>query len=288
MNQNKLFGVFAYPVKHSLSPLMHNAAFQAVGLPHYYHGFEIDPDNIGLAVQSIRALGIGGVNVTIPHKQAVMPYLDEIDEEAKVIGAVNTIVQREGRLYGYNTDGAGYVRSLLDETSIILKKSQVLILGTGGATKGIAVYLLKNGCPSITLTNRTEAKANQLAEQLDTYKAKQGLSAAVTALPWQKAVSEYADYQLIINTTSLGMWPEVDHTPITCEQVTEQTIVSDIVYNPLKTKLLQLAENNGASIHPGLGMFVYQGAIAFEYFTGVEAPVQVMKETVLAKLQEER
>lgn len=287
MNNQRLFGVFAYPVKHSLSPLMHNAAFRAVKLEHHYQGFEIHPDLLENAVAALRTLHIGGVNVTIPHKQAIMPLLDEIDLEAQMIGAVNTVVRDEqGRLKGYNTDGAGYVQSLLAETSVQLSSAKVLLVGAGGAAKGIAVYLLKMGCPEIMITNRTTSRAEELAGQLQQYSREQSLDAQVSWLDWPEVQEGSWSANVIIQTTSIGMWPHVEESPLPKHLLHKDMIVSDIVYNPLETKLLQEAKQQGAEIHHGLGMFIYQGAIAFKYFTGVEAPVERMREVVLEKLRE--
>jgi shikimate dehydrogenase len=287
MDERMLFGLFAHPVHHSLSPVMHNAAFAKLGLAHHYQAFDIHPEQLETAIKGIRALGIGGVNVSIPHKENVIPYLDEIDDEARVIGAVNTIVhQRDGKLKGYNTDGAGYVQSLQAETSIALPQTKALLLGAGGAAKGIAVYLLKHGCSQLTVTNRTKAKAEELALQLEKYIQQQGLEGRVDSIEWSKASLEASNYDLIVNTTPIGMWPHSDQAPISLKAINANTIVSDIVYNPLTTHFLKEATQQGARIHHGLGMFVYQGALAFEYFTEKQAPIDRMKEVVLERLQQ--
>ena len=149
MTVGTLFGLLAHPAGHSMSPLMHNTAFKHLGLEHHYHAFDVAPAQLPAALEGLKALGIGGVNVSIPHKEAVIPYLDEVDAEARVIGAVNTIVLEDDRLKGYNTDGAGYVRSLIAETNVDLAKARILLLGAGGAAKGISLYLLKEGCSSL-------------------------------------------------------------------------------------------------------------------------------------------
>jgi shikimate dehydrogenase len=287
MDERMLFGLFAHPVHHSLSPVMHNAAFTELGLAHYYQAFDIHPEQLESAIQGIRALGIRGVNVSIPHKENVIPYLDEIDDEARIIGAVNTIVhQRDGSLKGYNTDGAGYVQSLLAETGIPLPQTQTLLLGAGGAAKGIAVYLLKNGCSQLTITNRTAEKASELALQLERYIQQQGLKGRVHAIDWSEASQESSNYHLIVNTTPIGMWPHSGQAPISLQGINANTIVSDIIYNPLTTQFLKEAAQQGARTHQGLGMFIYQGALAFEYFTGKQAPVNRMKAVVLERLQQ--
>lgn len=287
MTINKLFGILAHPAGHSMSPLMHNTAFNHLGLGHYYQAFDVPPEKLPEALLGLKALGISGVNVTIPHKEAVIPYLDELDEEARQIGAVNTIVLTEdGRLKGYNTDGAGYVRSLVTETGVDLTTTHILLLGAGGAAKGISIYLLKEGCPRLTIANRTSGRAKELKQQLIEYIAQHQLKAKVELLPWEEVGQEELHYQVIINTTPIGMWPKVNEVPIALDHVSAGTIVSDIVYNPLKTKFLHMAEKKGAKIHEGLGMFVYQGAIAFELFTGERAPVEIMRRVVLERLQQ--
>jgi shikimate dehydrogenase len=287
MQGNKLFGIFAHPVHHSMSPLMHNSVYNKLELPYHYQPFDVLPDQLEHAVKSMKVLGISGVNVSIPHKERVIPLLDEVDEEAKLIGAVNTIVlQEDGRLKGYNTDGAGYVESLLIETDVELSQSNALILGAGGAAKGIAVYLLKNGCARITIANRTTEKAVHLAEQLNHYTIKANLKGEVCSLNWDEVSTDVSSFTLIVNTTPLGMWPNTEQTPINLKNLTAGTIVSDIVYNPLLTRFLEEAKDKGATIHQGLGMFIYQGVLAFKYFTGSQAPVEYMKEVVLKKLQQ--
>jgi shikimate dehydrogenase len=283
----KIFGIFAHPVHHSMSPLMHNAAYNKLELPYHYQPFDVLPDQLEDAVKSMKVLGISGVNVSIPHKERVIPLLDEVDDEAKLIGAVNTIVlQEDGRLKGYNTDGAGFVESLLIETDVDLSQSNALVLGAGGGAKGIAVYLLKNGCARITIANRTPEKADHLVEQLNIYKTKTNVQGEICRLNWDEVSTDVSSFNLIVNTTPLGMWPNTEQTPIELKNLTAGTIVSDIVYNPLLTRFLEEAKDKGATIHQGVGMFIYQGVLAFKYFTGSQAPVEHMKEVVLKKLQQ--
>lgn len=275
----------AHPVHHSLSPIMHNAAFAELDLPHHYQAFDVQPMQLKAAIEAMKTLNIAGVNVSLPHKVEVIQYLDEIDAEAKAIGAVNTILlQEDGRLKGYNTDGAGYVQALLAETQIALTKTKALLLGAGGAAKGIAIYLIKHGCTDITIANRTRNKAEQLANQLKEYTSDQELVGKIECIEWENASQSSSIFNLIVNTTPIGMWPDTEQAPIYFEHLQTNTIVSDIVYNPLKTFFLTQAEQKGARIHQGLGMFIYQGALAFEYFTGVKAPIECMREVVLKRL----
>jgi shikimate dehydrogenase len=285
--QPRLFGVMAHPVGHSLSPLMHNAAFRALNLPHHYHAFDVPESKCKEAVQALNVLGLHGVNVTIPLKTTIMPELDEIDPEARVIGAVNTVVRNDrGILMGMNTDGSGYVRSLTEETGVHLPDMHAFIIGAGGAAKAIAVYLIKNGCRQLTIVNRTINKAEQLAELLRAYAADREWPVQVHVRPLPQVINaREVPYSLYINTTSRGMWPHVHEVPVRLHQLSPRTVVSDIVYNPLQTRFLKEAEEQGALIHPGLGMFIYQGALAFEHFTGQNAPVEVMRKVVLDVLQ---
>lgn len=282
----KLFGLLAHPAQHSLSPLMHNAAFHACQLPYHYQAFDVPPDQLEEAIKAIKLLNIKGVNVTVPHKEKIIPFLDQINEEAKAIGAVNTIVNENGSLHGYNTDGDGYVQSLIQETTVDLHQASIIILGAGGAAKGIAIYLLKNGCRHLMIANRSPLKAEQLEEQLQAYSTKLEHQVEIRHVPWQKAAEHCEAADVIINTTSVGLWPHVTEMPVQLKEISlKQKVVSDIIYNPLMTAFLQEAKSKGAEIHTGVGMFIYQGARAFRLFTLQEPPVEVMKQVVMHHLQ---
>ncbi|WCK56871.1 shikimate dehydrogenase [Aneurinibacillus sp. Ricciae_BoGa-3] len=276
----RLTGLFGHPVGHSLSPLMHNRAFQELGLPYLYAAFDIEPSNIASAVESIRALGLRGVNVTIPHKVAVMPFLDEIDEEARQIGAVNTIVNENGRLIGYNTDGRGYVQSLIEEGNINPPDARVLMLGAGGAARGVSLALLRAGVERVVITNRTYAKAEQLAVELTQLFPGRD----IRSIPVEQIACEIKESTLLVQTTSIGMHPDNEASPIPAEYLHSRLLVSDLIYNPLQTRIQRDALAAGARIHSGVGMFIYQGALSFEYWTGRKAPVHIMREAVLASL----
>lgn len=263
---------------------MHNAAFQALGLPYTYQVFDVLPEQLGEAVRGMQALGFRGFNVTIPHKVAVMDWVDELSEEAVGIGAVNTVVIDEDRkLYGYNTDGIGYWRSLQEETGISLSGATVVLLGAGGAARAIGFTLLKEGISVLRIANRSRERAQQLAERLHAVLTdNETVEMAIGALDDVSRWLEDAD--LIINTTSVGMHPQVDASPVPTEwlrHLPDHAVVSDLIYNPQKTRLLQEAERFGFRIHGGLGMFLYQGAEAFRLWTGQEAPVSVMRRAVL-------
>ncbi|NOJ69795.1 shikimate dehydrogenase [Paenibacillus alvei] len=275
---SKVYAVIGDPIAHSKSPLMHNAALQEMEVDGVYTAFHVKPEQLEHAVAGIRALGLGGVNVTIPHKEQVMAYLDEIDESARVIGAVNTIVHCEGKLYGYNTDGLGYVRSLQEEMQADIPSSRIVIIGAGGAARGIAYALLAEGCKELTIANRTVERAHALAEELSGFgKVRSVMLNDTPAIPPQ-------DVDIVIQTTSVGMHPHIDEMPVAKEWIQSHMLVSDIIYNPLETALLQAAKAQGCRIHNGLGMFVHQGAIAFELWTGMKAPTELMRQKVLETL----
>jgi shikimate dehydrogenase len=279
-SQTIMTGLFGHPVGHSLSPLMHNRAFETCRLNYRYAAFDVAPGQVREAVAAIRALGMRGVNVTIPHKVAVMEYLDEIDREALFIGAVNTIVNEDGKLIGYNTDGRGYVRSLVEETNVDLPSQSAVLLGAGGAARGVAVALLMAGLSSLTIANRTVDKAEQLAEQIQNVHP----DARIRVIPLADVPAVLQESTLLVQTTSIGMHPQVDASPVEAEALHGGLLVSDLIYNPLNTKLLQEAKAKGARIHQGVGMFIYQGALSFEYWTGQPAPVEAMREVVMRAL----
>lgn len=269
-----MHGVFGDPIKHSKSPVMHNRAFRELGLNAAYAAFHVLPGTLKAAVEGIRALQFRGVNVTIPHKVEVMDYLDEIHADAQAIGAVNTIVNDNGKLTGFNTDGIGYVRSLKEEAGFNVAGKRVLMLGAGGAARGVAFALAKEGAASVHIANRTVSKAEELAESIRPFVPSGGMG--------YDEVRDIRDQvDLVINNTSVGMHPNVDEVPIDTSWFHEELTVSDLIYNPLVTRLLREADAKGAKTHGGLGMFIYQGAYAFEYWTGREAPVGVMREAVL-------
>lgn len=272
--QELLLGVMGDPIAQSKSPLMHGAALKALGIPGAYVPLHIAPARLGDAVQAIRTLGFRGVNVTIPHKVAVMEYLDKLDASAVDIGAVNTIVNDKGVLTGFNTDGIGYVRSLKAEAAPELAGKRVLVIGAGGAARGIVSALLQEQPASILIANRGEDRAHQLAER---FKDK----GTIAGIGMNEVPGVIGGMDVVINTTSVGMFPHMEEMPIDPDWLQEGMIVSDLIYNPLYTRLLTESLKRGCSIHGGLGMFVYQGAYALEYWTGLTAPVEIMRQTII-------
>ncbi|MFC4183677.1 shikimate dehydrogenase [Saccharococcus thermophilus] len=274
----KLYALFGCPVHHSLSPLMHNDAFQRLNIAAHYHAFHVEPERLKDAIAGVRALGIAGLNVTIPHKTAVMALLDDIDAEARRIGAVNTIVNENGRLIGYNTDGSGYVRALEEETNVEIKDKRILLIGAGGAARGIYFSLIDRGAKQIDICNRTVSRAKQLIEEGDA-----AVPSGVYSL--NEAEQRLGEYDIVINTTSVGMYPNTEEMPLSLANLKEGTIVSDIIYNPLETKWLKEARERNAIVQNGVGMFIYQGALAFEKWTGVFPDVERMKKIVMEQLR---
>ncbi|WP_018756788.1 shikimate dehydrogenase [Paenibacillus terrigena] len=277
-SETMLLGVIGDPIRQSKSPLMHNSALQALGLDGVYTAMHVLPDKLEDAIRGVRALGYRGINVTIPHKLDVMPLLDEVDEGARVIGAVNTIVNDNGKLIGYNTDGIGYVRSLREEAESDLLGKRILVIGAGGAARGIVYALTQESPEVIWIANRTVERAVELAADLLPY-------GNVQAIELERILDIRSNVDIVINTTSVGMFPHVDASPLSLEGFRTNLIVSDLIYNPLETAILREARLRGSRTHCGLCMFVYQGAYAFEYWTGQAAPVEVMRQAVLQSLK---
>ena len=268
-----IVGLIGHPVEHSFSPPMHNAAFEKLGMDYAYVAFDVDPNNLGSAIEGAKSLNINGFNVTIPHKIEVMQFLDEIDEVAGLIGAVNTIDFKN--MKGYNTDGIGAVRAIEDVISI--KDKNVVIAGAGGASRAISFYLAKYGADSITILNRNVDRAISLAgDVLDS-----GLIADVQADSISEINNYLSDADILVDTTPMGMHPHVDDEPIArAEDMHEDLVVFDAVYNPNETVLIKEAIKAGAKPVYGIKMLLYQGAESFKIWTGVDAPVDEMEKAL--------
>lgn len=272
----KTVGLIGYPLGHSVSPAMHNAAFKELGLDWEYAPFEVDPKDLAEALSGMRALHIAGFNVTVPHKEAVIPLLDEVTELARVIGAVNTVINREGRLTGYNTDGAGFLESLKEDAGFDPKNKKAVILGAGGASRAVAVSLAEAGAKSLVLTDIESDKAAKLAKYVDSYFKTACVAAKAVGRELQSAIDQ-AD--LLVNTTPVGMHPKTEASPLEASiRLHSKLLVYDLVYNPAQTKLLKLAKTSGCRNCSGLGMLVRQGALAFTLWTDQEAPVELMRQ----------
>ncbi|WP_406537513.1 shikimate dehydrogenase [Methanobrevibacter sp.] len=265
-----IVGLIGHPVEHSFSPPMHNAAFDELGMDYAYVAFDVNPKNLQSAIEGAKSLNIRGFNVTIPHKIEVMQFLDEIDEVASLIGAVNTIDFKN--LKGYNTDGIGAVKAIEEVSSI--KNKNVVVAGAGGASRAISFYLAKYGAESLTILNRNVDKAQGLAGDV----SDSGLINDVNA----GSISEIGRYlvnaDILVDTTPIGMHPNIDDAPIALVgDMHEDLVVFDAVYNPNETVLLKEAIKAGAKPVYGIKMLLYQGAESFRIWTGRDAPVDAME-----------
>lgn len=272
----KNYAVIGDPIQHSMSPVMHNDLFQYYGLDAEMKKIHIKKEQLENGISKLREMNISGFNVTVPHKQAIIPFLDELDPLSKAIGAVNTVVCEDGKWIGYNTDGEGYLKGLLKQLPDV-KQTKTLIIGSGGAARGIYFTLAHYGVQQIDICNRTLSKAEALKEACP-YSVKTNIME--TAL----AVKTLGEYGLIIQTTSIGMSPNIDASPIQMSNLMEGAFVSDIIYNPLETKILKDAKAKGARTQNGLDMFVYQGALAFEKWQGIFPDTERMRQNVLTQL----
>jgi shikimate dehydrogenase len=271
-----LTGLIGWPVEHSISPAMHNAAFETLALPWRYGLLPTRPDAVESVLAGLQAHGYRGANVTVPHKQAVMAYLDKIDPAAEAVGAVNTIVVRRDGLAGYNTDGYGFVASLR-ERGFEVEGRRALVLGSGGAARSVVCALVQAGCQT-TIHNRTLQRAHILAGDLARIGARPPVAASLTEL-------DLGTYSLLVNGTSVGMWPQDDASPwpVTLPMPDHWTVF-DLVYNPAETALMAQARAAGATVIGGLGMLVHQGAEAFKLWTGLEPPIDIMRAAAMAAL----
>ena len=269
-----LVAIFGDPIDHTLSPAIHNAAFEHLGLNRVYFPFHVRPADLKAAVSSIRTLGFTGANITIPHKERVMRFLDDVHVHAKDVGAVNTVVNKKGRLIGYNTDGAGYLLSLREETGFVVRGKKIVILGAGGASRAIFHALLDARPASVVLANRTPKRAEDLAREF----AKKFKNTVIRTVPFKKGPlsDEAHGADLLVNTTSLGMTGQAK-LDFPVDSLPKGSVVSDIVYRPLETDLLKKARRRGLKTHDGLSMLVRQGSIGFELWTGKKAPVELMR-----------
>jgi len=270
--KTRVCGVIGDPIEHTLSPIMHNAAFKALKLDFAFLAFKVKVADVEKAVSGMRALGIHGLNVTMPHKSAVINYLDEVDQAAKAIGSVNTILNKDGRLFGFNTDGVGALQALR-ENGVEPRGRKVLLLGAGGAARAIA-YTLAREADELVILNRTAKQAAELANLLkQTFDRK----VVADALSPNAIKDTLQDSDVLINATSVGMKPNANQTPVAFEWLRPDLAVMDIVYNPVETKLAKDAKAAGAKVVSGFEMLIYQGAASFEIWTGHSAPVEVMR-----------
>ena len=278
----KLTGILGYPVTHSVSPQMHNAAYAKLGLNYCYLPVSVKPEDLERVLEGIRILGFAGVNVTIPHKEAVVTLLDEVTKIARLIGAVNVILIQEGRLIGYNTDGPGFIDSLREDAGFEVAGKRAVVLGAGGGAKSVAMMLAQDGVKNLVVSDLIYEKAENLCEYINSHFGIAPYACPSKSNELRKLVGTC---DLLVNATPVGMHPKVNECPIEDDYIIPgSAIVYDLVYNPLETKLLKLAKKNGAKAVSGIGMLIRQGALAFSLFTEQEAPVNLMKEAALKAL----
>ena len=275
----KICGIIGDPLEHTMSPVMHNAAFDKMGVDYLYIPFRVEKEKLGRAIEGMRALNIRGLNVTIPHKVAVIQFLDELDDLAEKIGAVNTIVNDDGVLTGYNTDATGFLQALLNR-GIEPKGKNVVVLGAGGASRAISFILAERGS-NLVILNRTVDKARIWADRISNIFQRE---TEVLKLDRENLAKALSKADILVNATSVGMSPNIDETPVASNLLKSGMIVFDTIYNPIKTRLQTEAEEAGAITISGLDMLVWQGALAFEKWTGLKAPIELMREVVIKKL----
>lgn len=273
----KLYGVIGDPISQSMSPVMHNQELLKLGIDAHYQPFHILKKDLNTAIMGMKVIGVEGFNITSPHKTTVIPFLDEIDPLAKAIGAVNTVVRDNGRFIGFNTDGTGYVRALQAEWKEDLLGERTLIIGAGGAAKAIYYTFLSMGMKQVDICNRSIGNAEKLIRECPY----EGESKALTL---SEAEELLAEYSLIIQTTTIGMYPDIDESPLSLARMNPSAFVSDIIYNPFETALIKEAKRRGAQTQNGVGMFIYQGALAFEKWTGLQPDIDRMTSIVTKQL----
>ncbi|KQL52407.1 shikimate dehydrogenase [Heyndrickxia shackletonii] len=280
--RTKLVGLLATPIGHSLSPQMHNLGYTLLGLNYAYLAFEVGNDTLKEAVEGMKALGVAGFNVSMPNKMEILPYLDELDDSAKYARASNTVVNRDGKLIGYNTDGLGYVKNL-EQQGVDLKGKKVTLVGSGGVATPIAIQLAQSGIQELNIFARNdqffhnaEENVNYINNEMKSFGVKANILPLEDKDRFRKEVAESA---VLANGTSLGMKP-LDQLSIvddTLDVLRKDLVVTDVVYNPQKTKLLKQAEEAGATAINGLGMMLWQGALGFKLFTGEDMPIDDIK-----------
>jgi len=277
--KTQVYGVIGDPIEHSLSPTLHNVAFKELKLDCAFLAFKVKTGEVESAIRGMRGLGIRGLNVTMPHKEAVIAYIDEVDSAAKFLGAVNTILNDNSKLIGFSTDGIGALNAL-KENGVTLNGKKVLLLGGGGAAKTIAFALAKL-VDELIILNRSPEKTTSLTKTVNREFNKQVSGGLLAPGAIQKNIQ---NVDILINATSVGMHPNDEHSLVERQWLRPNLTVMDIVYNPLETKLAKDAKAVGAKVISGVEMLIYQGAASFEVWTGHKAPVEVMRKAALTKL----
>ncbi len=279
--KSELVGVFGYPVAENPTVVMMEAGFRALGLDWRYLTLEVKPERLEAAVDGLRAFGLRGCNLTIPHKVAVLKYLDEVAEDAALIGAVNTVVRKGDRLRGENTDGKGFLASLTAEAGVDPAGKRIVVLGAGGAARAITVELALAGASRVTVVNRSVDRGGALVAALN-----EGTPVKADFVPWTGPYALEADIDVLVNATSIGLFPDVTQKPeLDYSTIRRGLVVCDVIPNPPRTAFLAEAEKRGAKTLDGLGMLVNQGTIAFKLWTGLDAPAAAMRAALAAEFR---
>ncbi|MEQ8466874.1 shikimate dehydrogenase [Coleofasciculus sp. E1-EBD-02] len=278
----KLLGVIGHPVEHSLSPIMHNRAIAQLGVDYVYLPLPVKPEDLAVAVAGFAAMGLQGFNITIPHKQAIIPLLAEVSDIAQLVGAVNTVWRTDKGWSGTNTDVLGFI-ALLNQYQRDWHQTKAVVLGYGGAARAVVVGCMQLGCPEIWVVGRNPYKLSQFQQSW----ANTPLSPILQAYPWEELPQLLQQADLLVNTTPVGMHPYVDQSPVdeqTMQGLPKGAIAYDLIYTPNPTKFLQQAKQQGATPIDGLEMLVQQGAAALEIWLKQTPPVEIMRESLQQKL----
>ncbi len=281
MVKRKLYGVIGSPVAHSLSPLMHSRWFNDEGFPHLYKSFDVDQSQLASFIDAAKELDINGFNVTFPHKTMIMDYMDEVEETAMRLNAVNTVLRDDGRWIGRNTDGNGFISSLQSSFPGLLTQHElrVLVIGAGGAGRAISLALQAEPGVVLTVANRTEARTRHLVDTLS-------VKNTINGLDLSEAELGLSQYDLIINTTSAGFSSQAGELPLSLKSLSPHTVAVDIIYNPLETLFLKTAKENGNQTLNGLPMLIHQGALSFQHWHGIKPDTKKMEYFLTHKLEE--
>ncbi|NER21829.1 MAG: shikimate dehydrogenase [Symploca sp. SIO1C2] len=279
----KLLGVIGDPVEHSLSPVMHNRAIASLGVDYVYLPLPIKPEDLAVAIAGFKAIGLVGFNITIPHKQAIMPLLSEVSDIAQGVGAVNTVYRTNSGWWGTNTDVAGFI-SPLQALNRDWSQTKVVVLGYGGAARAVVVGCTQLGCTKIHVIGRNPQKLSQFQQSWDST----NLPVSINIHLWQQLPELISQADLLVNTTPVGMYPDIDRSPVeeaTIQRLSAKAIAYDLIYTPSTTKFLQQAQQQGAVTLNGLEMLVQQGAAALKIWLGQTPPVDIMRQSLQEQLQ---
>ena len=273
--REELVGVFGYPVDENPTVVVAKTAFEDLGIPYRYLTVEVKPENLEAAMKALVAWNMKGIHLTIPHKVEVLKYLDHIADDAKIMGAVNTVYVKDGELYGENTDGKGFIKQL-QNAGIEIKGKKVFMLGAGGAARAIAVELANAGAKQLVILNRSEERGSELKELLE-----KNTKMQVEFQKWSETAVIDEDTDILVNTTSIGLYPNVDEKPdIDFDSIRPEMTVCDVIPNHPHTQLLKEAEKRGAKTVDGLGMLINQAVESFRLWTGMTANAEKMKEAL--------